>query len=56
MMATMAALLIAPMVFLSINAITGKKVMRAGKEQKSGFLPLLALLQGLNKDTKTWII
>ena len=56
MMAPMAALLIVPMASSSINAITGKKAMRARKEQKSGFLPLLALLQGLNKDTITWIV
>ena len=50
-MTTMAASLIAPVASSSIqnvassfiNAIAGKEVMRAGKQQESGFLPLLAL-------------
>ena len=38
----MASSLIQPLAFLLINAMTGKGVRRAGKEQESGFLPLLA--------------
>ena len=51
MMAFMAASLLAPMDFSLIqsaassliNAISGKGIMRAGKGQECGFLPLLAL-------------
>ena len=51
MMAPMVALLIAPMASLlikpvgssRINTISGEGVMRAGKGQEGGFLPLLAL-------------
>ena len=52
MMAPMPASLIAPMASSliqhvasssSINAISGKRVMKAGKSQESGFLTLLAL-------------
>ena len=39
----MTSLFIRPVVSLLINAISGKGVRRAGKEQEDGFLPLLAL-------------
>ena len=41
--ATIAASLIAPTAFSLINAITERRVIRAGKGQEGGILPLVAL-------------
>ena len=43
LIATMASSLIQPVTCSLINAITGKGIMRPGKEQEDGFLSLLAL-------------
>ena len=43
LLATIAASLIAPMASSLVITITGKRVIRAGKEQEGGILPLLAL-------------
>ena len=45
LIATVASSLIKPVTSLLLNAISGKEVMRAGKGQEGGFLPLLALPQ-----------
>ena len=43
LIAPLASWLIRPVASSLLNAITGKRVRRAGKGQEGGFLPLLAL-------------
>ena len=53
--ATIAASLIAPTAFSLTNAITEKRVIRAGKGQEEGILPLLAsslMMKVLGKEVR----